>query len=104
MSEHDVFVKGSQILDVVVYRNTLTIYLLGGESQGELESGGVSVEMYDIQLSFLTEQDLLSCREQLVVWYRESNAVTVIAEEGGAAYLLNEDTDESLRVTYGDEI
>jgi hypothetical protein len=99
MSEEVLHITGSQIVDVVVQRTFVTVYLLGGTSTEEMESGGTEPEMYDVQLEFSEEAHAFQVRSVLVGWYAQSEPVTVIAYEDGGAVLKNENSNFSVQVT-----
>lgn len=99
MNEEVLHIMDSQILDIVVSGNLVTVYFLGGTSTEEMESGGVRPDMYDILLEFATEDQAVSVRSALYQWYAESESVTVVAFEDGGATMTNEYSHESVRVT-----
>jgi len=98
MSEEIMHIAGSQIIDVVVSKSSLTVYFLGGTSTEEMQSGGVKPDMYDIELWFVDDETTYQVRSVLVQWYADSDPVTVICYEDGGIQLTNEHSDTTLRV------
>jgi hypothetical protein len=99
MSEEVLHITGSQIVDVVVRGTFVTVYLLGGTSTEEMESGGTKPEMYDVSLEFAEEAHALKVRSVFFEWYTDSEPVTVVAYEDGGATIRNDRSNFSVQVT-----
>jgi hypothetical protein len=99
MSEEVLHIVESQIVDVVVRGTFVTLYLLGGTSTDEMESGGTNPQMYDLMMEFAEEAQAFQVRSVFLEWYTDSEPVTVVAYEDGGAVIKNENSNFSVQVT-----
>lgn len=98
MSEENAHINSSQILDIVVHRQSLKVYFLGGTSTREMSGGGFEPDVYDVEMFFPDDEKVYAVRGILVGWYSNSDPVTVICYEDGGVKLVNEHSETTLLI------